>query len=77
MPVPAGEVADKEVAVMAETVAGVSVQGVTVAISGGQLASRRVTAEVALGARPINELDCSRAIAVAVAQARAQGRRRL
>jgi cell division protein FtsA len=59
----------------AENVAGVSVQGVTVATSGGQLSSRRVMAEVALGARPINEGDCSRAIAVAVAQARAQGRR--
>ncbi len=59
----------------AETVAGVSVQGVTVAVSGGQLASRRVRAEVSLSARPITDADCSRAIAAAAAQARAPGRR--
>ena len=59
----------------AETVAGVSVQGVTVATSGGGLASRRVRAEVSLGARPISENDCNRAIAGAIAQARAPGRR--
>ena len=59
----------------AENVAGVSVQGVTLATSGGQLASRRVRAEVSLSARPISEIDCNRAIAAAVAQARAPGRR--
>ena len=59
----------------AETVAGVSVQGVTVATSGGQLASRRVRAEVSLGQRPISENDCNRAIAAAVAQAKQAGRR--
>ena len=59
----------------AETVAGVHVQGVTVATSGGQLSSRRVRAEVSLGGRPIGEIDCNRAIAAAVAQARAPGRR--
>ena len=59
----------------AETVAGVHVSSVTVATSGGQLASRRVTAKVSLGARQINDTDCSRAIALAVAQARAPGRR--
>ena len=60
----------------AETVAGVSVQGVTVATSGGQLASRRVRVEVSIGGqRPISENDCNRAIAAAVAQARAVGRR--
>jgi cell division protein FtsA len=58
----------------AETVAGVSVQGVTVATS-GQLASRRVRAEVTLGQRPISENDCNRAIAAAVAQAKQAGRR--
>src|SRR5271154_4680866 len=42
----------------AENVAGVSVQGVTVATSGGQLSSRRVRAEVSLGGRPISEIDC-------------------
>src|ERR1700760_3887276 len=45
-----------------ETVAGVSVQGVTVATSGGQLGSRRVRVEVSLGQRPISENDCNRAI---------------
>ena len=59
----------------AETVAGVSVQGVTVATSGGQLASRRVRAEISIGQRPISENDCNRAIAQAVAQAKAAGRR--
>lgn len=59
----------------AETVAGVSVQGVTVATSGGQLGSRRVRVEVSLGARPISENDCNRAIAAAVAQAKQAGRR--
>jgi cell division protein FtsA len=59
----------------AETMAGISVQGVTVATSGGQLASRRVCAEVSIGARPISDNDCGRAIALAVAQARAPGRR--
>jgi cell division protein FtsA len=60
----------------AETVANVSVQGVTVATSGGQLASRRVRAEVPLSQqRPIGEADCNRAITAAVAQAKAPGRR--
>lgn len=59
----------------AETVAGVHVSGVTVATSGGQLGSHRVTAKVSLGARQISDTDCSRAIALAVAQAR-QPRRR-
>jgi cell division protein FtsA len=59
----------------AEAVAGQEVQAVTVATSGGQLACRRVFAEAPLGARPIAEQDCSRAIALAVAQARASGRR--
>src|SRR6202012_6277306 len=46
----------------AETVAGVPVQGVTVATSGGQLASRRVRVEGSLGhQRPISEADCKRA----------------
>jgi cell division protein FtsA len=59
----------------AETVAGVSVSGVTVATSGGQLASRRVRVEVGIGARPISDNDCNRAIGQAVTQARATGRR--
>ncbi|MDB5432883.1 MAG: ftsA [Caulobacter sp.] len=59
----------------AETVAGVSVQGVTVATAGGQLASCRVAAQVSLGARPIAENDRQRAIAAALAQVRLPGRR--
>ncbi len=59
----------------AETIAGVSVTGVTVSTSGGQLQSCRVTSQVSLGARPIAEADCSRAIAAAVAQVRPPGRR--
>jgi cell division protein FtsA len=59
----------------AETVAGVSVQGVTVSTSGGQLASCRVSSQVSLGARPIAESDRQRAIAAALAQVRLPGRR--
>ena len=59
----------------AETIAGVSVTGVTVATSGGQLESCRVRSQVSLGARPISDADCSRAIAAAVAQVRTPGRR--
>ena len=59
----------------AETIAGVSVSGVTVTTSGGQLQSRRVTSQVSLGARPISDADCSRAIAAALNHARIPGRR--
>ena len=59
----------------AETVAGVSVQGVAVTTSGGQLASHRVASEIPLGARPISDVDLSRAISAAVAQVRLPGRR--
>ena len=41
----------------AENVAGVQVQGVTVATAGGQLASHRVSGRVSLGARPITDGD--------------------
>jgi cell division protein FtsA len=58
----------------AETVAGVSVSGVTVATSGG-LQSCRVTSRVSLGARPITDQDCNRAIAAALAQTKLPGRR--
>ncbi len=79
----AGVIVDTDMAVeaiaqaveRAEAIAGVSVAGVTVATSGGQLHSCRVTASVSLGARPISEGDCSRAIAAAVAQVRLPGRR--
>jgi cell division protein FtsA len=59
----------------AETMAGLSVSGVTVATSGGQLQSARVTGQVSIGARPITEADCSRAIAQALANLRLPGRR--
>jgi cell division protein FtsA len=51
----------------AETMAGVHVQGVTVATAGGQLASHRVSARVSLGNRPIGDNDLTRAIAQALA----------
>ena len=50
----------------AEAMAGVDVQGVTVATTCGQLASHRVTAKVALGGRPIGDNDLARAIAQAM-----------
>jgi cell division protein FtsA len=59
----------------AETVAGVSVSGVTVCTSGGQMQSCRVTSRVSLGARPISDQDCNRAIGAALAQVRMPGRR--
>jgi cell division protein FtsA len=59
----------------AETVAGVTVTGVTVATAGGQLASRRLSATVSLGARPISDADLSRAIATATSGLRMPGRR--
>ena len=59
----------------AETVAGVGVQGVTVACAGGQLASHRVTSQVSLGARPIGDADLSRALQSALTQIRIPGRR--
>ncbi len=79
----AGVIVDTDLAVeaiaqaveRAETIAGVSVSGVTVATSGGQLQSCRVSSQVSLGARPISEVDCSRAIAAAVAQVRMPNRR--
>ena len=59
----------------AENLAGASVQGVTVATAGGQLASHRVAAQVSLGARPISDNDLSRAISSALAKVRMPGRR--
>src|SRR5580704_9046743 len=52
----------------AEAVAGVSVQGVAVTTSGGQLASHRLASEIALAARPITDVDLGRAIAAALNQ---------
>ncbi len=54
----------------AETMAGVDVQGVTVATACGQLASHRVSARISLGARPIGDNDLARATAQAVASLR-------
>jgi cell division protein FtsA len=79
----AGVIVDTDLAVealaqaveRAETIAGVSVQGVTVAMSGGQLQSCRVASRVSLGARPISEADCARAISSALAQLKMPGRR--
>ncbi|HTK33938.1 MAG TPA: cell division protein FtsA [Caulobacteraceae bacterium] len=59
----------------AETMAGVSVSGVTVTTAGGQLASHRVSAAVSLGARPISDQDLQRGLQMALAQARFAGRR--
>ncbi len=59
----------------AETLAGVSVSGVTVAIAGGQIASRRVSATVSLGAKAIGENDQARAIAAALSGLKMPGRR--
>ena len=49
-------------------VAGVSVQGVTVATAGGQLQSTRVAGRISLGARPISDGDLVRAIQQALSQ---------
>jgi cell division protein FtsA len=51
----------------AETMAGVDVQGVTVATACGQLASHRVAAQVSLGGRPIGDNDMARAVNQAMA----------
>lgn len=59
----------------AEAMAGVSVSGVTVSAAGGQLASRRVAAQVPLGPRPITDSDLSRAIYAALQQSKFAGRR--
>jgi cell division protein FtsA len=56
----------------AENVAGVSVQGVTVATAGGQLASARVAGRVSLGARPICDADL---VQHALSQIKLPGRR--
>jgi cell division protein FtsA len=59
----------------AENVAGVSVQGVTVATAGGQLSSSRVAGRVSIGARPIGDNDLVRAIQNALSQIKLPGRR--
>jgi cell division protein FtsA len=59
----------------AESLAGVTVSGVTVCTAGGQLASRRLTSCVSLGAKPIGDADLTRAIAAAAAGLKLPGRR--
>jgi cell division protein FtsA len=59
----------------AEALAGVTVSAVTVTTAGGQLASRRVSSSVSLGARPISDIDLSRAIGAATSGLRMPGRR--
>ena len=59
----------------AENVAGVNVQGVTVATAGGHLRSDRVSGKVSLGARPISDNDLVRTIQQALSQVKLPGRR--
>lgn len=59
----------------AENLAGVNVQGVTIATAGGALTSTRVTGRVSIGARPIADQDLVRAINNAMAQVKLPGRR--
>jgi cell division protein FtsA len=59
----------------AEHMAGVSVSGVVITTAGGQLASHRVSASIALTPRPIADHDLSRALQQAVLQSRFPGRR--
>jgi cell division protein FtsA len=59
----------------AESVAGVSVSGVTVATAGGQISSQRVKAQISLGARPISDNDLMRANSAALGQVRMADRR--
>jgi cell division protein FtsA len=59
----------------AESVAGVSVSGVTVATAGGHMSSQRVRAQISLGARPISDNDLMRANAAALGQVRMTDRR--
>ncbi|MBV8592792.1 MAG: cell division protein FtsA [Caulobacteraceae bacterium] len=58
----------------AETMAGVDVQGVTVATACGQLASQRVQARIAVGGRAIGDAELAKAVAQGVASLRLAGR---
>ncbi len=79
----AGVITDTELAIesiaqaveRAETLAGVQVSGVTVSTAGGDLGSQRVVSQVSIGARPVCEADCARAVTAAIAKLRAPGRR--
>ena len=59
----------------AESMAGVNVGGVVVTTAGGQIASHRTSTTIQLSGRPISDHDLSRALQLAVAQARFLGRR--
>ena len=59
----------------AENVAGVNVQGVTIATAGGMLSSSRVQGRVSIGAKPIGDNDLVRAIGNALSQIKIPGRR--
>ncbi len=59
----------------AESMAGVNVGGVVITTAGGQLASHRTSTTIQLSGRPISDHDLSRALQLAVAQARFLGRR--
>src|SRR5204862_408250 len=60
----------------AESVAGASVGGVTVATSGGQIASLRVRTQISLGGKPISDNDLMRANQAALAQVKMGERRK-
>ena len=51
----------------AEAMAGLDIHAVTIVTSCGQLASHRVSAKVAIGGRPVTDVDQSRAVSQAMA----------
>ncbi len=59
----------------AEAMAGLDIQGVTIVTACGQLASHRVSAKLAVGGKPISDVDQNRAIAQAGANLRLARRR--
>jgi cell division protein FtsA len=60
---------------IAESLSGLHIEGVTISMSGGGLASHRHEATVGLGSRPITDADCARATSQALANLRMPGRR--
>jgi len=59
----------------AERAAGAPVSGVVVTTAVGQMASHRLRAQVSLGAKPVDDADLARAIAMALAQLKLPNRR--
>ena len=59
----------------AERAAGAPVSGVVVTTAIGQMASHRLRAQVSLGAKPVDDADLARAIAMALAQLKLPNRR--